>query len=533
MTEHPQKIGPYRIESWLGAGGMGEVYRAYDDRLGRRVALKQILTRNAADPEARGRFLREARSAAKLSHPAVVQVHDILEAEGCDWIVMELAEGQTLKTLLTDGPFPVRRALPLAAEIAAGLAAAHGQGIVHRDLKTENVMVTPEEHAKILDFGLAKPFLHGEEDAYVTADGVIIGTPRSMSPEHAMGRQVDHRSDLFSLGILLYEMLTGTSPFAAESKIKTLKKISRDRQIPVCELVPEIPRPLSDLVERLLEKDPEHRPQSADEVALALEPVTRSLPDGTRAPSPPRPARPPAALEPGESETIDARGLRRKAGERRQITVMSCKLIEVSSSSLDPEVLYEVTPRFQALAREVVARFDGYLANALERRLLVYFGYPQAHEDDARQAVDAALELVLQVERLADRRRREGQTVLALRAAVHTGPAVVFPGAQQELILGGTYDLVSGLEAAAGPNRVVVSDATHRLSAGIFDSEPLPSVELPGFSRPVAAHRVLAAREPRRAVRGRLAEIHGRFTEGLGTPTSRRPRRSWPSWHEG
>jgi eukaryotic-like serine/threonine-protein kinase len=264
-------LGPYRLEGRLGRGGMGEVYRAFDERLERAVAVKLIRPETADDLRARERFRREARAAAALNHPAIVQIHDILETPEGDAIVMELVAGETLASLLATGPLDLPRALRLGVEIAEGLAAAHARGIIHRDLKPENVMVTADGWAKILDFGLAKRHLgEGEGEASLSVAGTVLGTYRSMSPEQARGLPVDARSDLFALGSLLYEALTGVSPFAGGTVLETLTRICTARQRPAAELRPEVPAALSELVDRLLEKDPARRPESAFEVAAAL-----------------------------------------------------------------------------------------------------------------------------------------------------------------------------------------------------------------------------------------------------------------------
>ncbi len=269
----PDRIGPYRIESRLGVGGMGRVYKAYDQRLDRLVAIKLILAAVDADEATRDRFRREARAAAKLSHPSIVQIYHLLEVDQDDYIVMEFVDGQTLAELLHDGPVGLLMALSLAHDVAAGLAEAHAAGIVHRDLKTENVIVTPGNRAKILDFGLAKPIWHGETEAPLTGKGNILGTCRAMSPEQANGLDVDHRSDLFSLGTLLFETATGQSPFTGPTPVATLIKVCYHQQPSVRELNPSIPEEFSALISQLLQKDPNGRPQSAHNVTAVLEQI--------------------------------------------------------------------------------------------------------------------------------------------------------------------------------------------------------------------------------------------------------------------
>ncbi len=548
----PQTIGPYRIEERLGTGGMGAVYRAYHQRLDRWVALKRIHPEAAAEPRARRRFLREARAAARLNHPAIVQVYDIVEAEGSDWIVMELVEGTQLASLVRSGPLELDRFLPLAVEIAAGLAAAHEAGIIHRDLKTENVVVTAGNRAssgratpgrassgraKILDFGLAKPLQVQDDDGTVSVEGVVLGTPRAMSPEQARNLELDHRSDLFSLGTLYYEMLTGATPFLGSSWYETLRRVHRRRHTPVRKQNPAIPRGLSNLIDRLLEKDPARRPQSAAEVALALQRLARdagveeavsglALPSaaaGAEAETAAGPLPTPTSeealpiaettigLQPSAPAPRSVTGAlpvaaptslgRHDTEERRQLTILCCDLIGAAggSSALDPETLSEVAPAFQDLATRTIDRYAGHLANVLGHRVVSTFGYPQAQEDDARRAVLTALELVAEVERLAARRRDS----VALRVGIHTGLAIVLSGSASghrasggtgQLVLGQTLDLATGIGSLAPANSVLVSDATEPLVEKFFALEALEPVAFPGFDQPLAAHRVLAAR---------------------------------------
>jgi len=276
------RVGPYRVTSQLGRGGMGEVYEAFDARLDRTVALKRVhLAGSGPGSSRRRRFRREARAAAGLSHPALVQIYDLLEQDGEDWLVMERVEGRPLSELLEDGPLSEAQAVPLARQIAEGLAAAHERGVVHRDLKTENVIVTPEGRAKILDFGLAKRLAGTNSDrgdSSLTDERQILGTFRAMAPEQIRGGTTDSRSDLFSFGVLLYEMSTGRSPFADPDPTVALRRVCADDPRPPIEVDPTLTAELSDLVLRLLEKDPEQRPQSASEVAATL----RDLEAGVR-----------------------------------------------------------------------------------------------------------------------------------------------------------------------------------------------------------------------------------------------------------
>lgn len=262
-----ERIGPYRILSRLGAGGMGEVFLALDERLDRRVALKRIRPSGELTPDRRERFRREARLAARLNHPAIVQIYDVLSDGDAEILVFEYVEGSTLKRLVDQAPLSPGRAAAFGRDIAEGLAEAHRQGIVHRDLKSENVLVTAAGRAKVADFGVAKGHLEGDD---LTATGMVVGTTRTMSPEQARGEPADFRSDLFSLGVLLYEALGGRSPFVGANQLSTLQRVLNDHPPPLTLAVPGVPKAFSDLVDRLLAKEPHLRPRSASEAATAL-----------------------------------------------------------------------------------------------------------------------------------------------------------------------------------------------------------------------------------------------------------------------
>ncbi|HEX5716262.1 MAG TPA: protein kinase [Thermoanaerobaculia bacterium] len=277
----PEYIGAYRLESLLGRGGMGEVFLAWDERLERRVAIKRIREDAFALAHQRERFRREARMAARLSHAAVVQIHDLVldsSGDGGDAIVMEYVQGTTLAERMAQGPLETIHAVRLAREIAEGLAAAHAAGLIHRDLKAENVIVTPLGHAKILDFGLARP-LPGEtgEDDLLTHHGAVLGTSYAMSPEQAGGEELDERSDLFSLGVLLRQMLTGRSPFLGENSLGTLKRVLTEQPPALASVRPGLPAGLASLADSLLAKNRDQRPRSAEQVARKLERIEREL----------------------------------------------------------------------------------------------------------------------------------------------------------------------------------------------------------------------------------------------------------------
>ncbi len=266
----PEHIGSYRVLGRLGRGGMGEVFLAWDDRLRRKVAIKRIRGDSEVSPTLRQRLLREARAAASLSHSAIVQIYDLIADDEGDCIVMEYVEGRTLGARLSEGPLPLETALRLARDIAEGLATAHAAGIVHRDLKADNVIVTPAGHARVLDFGLARRLSGATDEMILTQHGFILGTCHAMSPEQAAGGEADARSDLFSLGILLYHMLTGVSPFLAATPRETLLRVLNYHPPPIIAVRADVPPELGALITRLLAKAPEDRPQNAGAVIRAL-----------------------------------------------------------------------------------------------------------------------------------------------------------------------------------------------------------------------------------------------------------------------
>jgi eukaryotic-like serine/threonine-protein kinase len=294
------RLGPFEILASLGAGGMGEVYRARDTRLGREVAVKVLPAGVSSNSERLKRFEKEARSASSLNHPNIVTVYDIGESGGTSFIAMEVVDGRTLREILADGALPPKMLLAIAAQVADGLAKAHGAGIVHRDLKPENVMVTRDGLVKILDFGLAK--LTQPEDpsgatqsptvSGATEPGIVMGTVGYMSPEQALGKPLDFRSDLFSFGSIVYEMATGKRAFARGSDPETLTAIIRDEPEPIGALAPLSPAPLRRIVERCLAKSPDDRYASTRDMARDVQDLREQPTAGSQAEAAPSGATP-------------------------------------------------------------------------------------------------------------------------------------------------------------------------------------------------------------------------------------------------
>ncbi len=278
-------LGPYKILAIIGAGGMGEIYRAHDPRLSREVAIKVLPAEFANDPERLRRFEQEARAASAINHPNILSIHDVGREGDTSYLVTELLEGETLRQRLADGALPVRRATDYGLQIARGLSAAHEKGIVHRDLKPENIFVTSDGGVKILDFGLAKfsscsmGIASGSAAtvAAATAPGVVLGTVGYMSPEQIRGQPVDQRTDIFALGCVLYEMLSGTRAFSAETPADTMSAILGRDPAPLGEPGRRVPPELGRLLRQCLEKRPQDRFASARDLALALSAVAEAL----------------------------------------------------------------------------------------------------------------------------------------------------------------------------------------------------------------------------------------------------------------
>lgn len=511
-----QWIGPYRILRRLGTGGMGEVFLAHDPRLERRVAIKRLIPQAfGVQPTVQARLRREARLAAQINHPAVAQIYDLLTLDDIDHIVMEFVPGRSLRDVLSDGPLPLGQGLPILVDIATGLTFAHRHHIIHRDLKTENVLVDDHGQAKIVDFGIARPVATDGDGslASLTHTGAVIGTSRAMSPEQAAGHAVDFRSDLFSFGVLIYEVLTGISPFTGRNVLDTLMRLHNHQPESIRQLDPAIPMPLSDLVEQLLAKSPEARPASTDMVAsllqrmlgtqattasadpappppATLEGVRRppALPtgssttavapsrtrDGLQAPMPTEPSRP-AVRPAGRSSTVGSRVSRthQPTGERRWVTVLFGDLVDRArpDEDLDPESLFELLPLVNETVEPIIESFRGHFSETSDLRFLAYFGFPKSYGDDARRAVHCALE----VRRALDRMLKAQGLEWAPRQALHTGAGVAHSHSAQgpTLTLGNTLDRTMSMRLQAAPGSVVVSAETQRRLGEAFELRPL------------------------------------------------------------
>src|SRR5215813_4983458 len=328
------RFNHYEVISRLGAGGMGEVYLAEDPRLGRQVAIKVLPVEFAKDADRLRRFEQEARATSALNHSNFLTVYDIGEHEGAPYIVAELLEGEELSGLIKEGAIATRKTLDYARQIAEGLAAAHAKGIIHRDLKPENLFVTKDGRVKILDFGLAKlrPQQFGDIDKdaptqkRITDPGVIMGTVGYMSPEQVRGQETDHRSDIFSFGVILYEMLSGQRAFRGDSAIEVMNAILKEEPPEFSETKEQISPQLEMIVRRCLEKQPERRFHSAHDLGFALEALSSGSFGGSFGSSSPRLQT--AAVLPAVTERM---GAARWLGRERLIWLSATVLLALTA----------------------------------------------------------------------------------------------------------------------------------------------------------------------------------------------------------
>jgi serine/threonine-protein kinase len=377
------RLGPYEILAALGAGGMGEVYRARDPRLGREVALKVLPPEVAGSEDRLRRFEQEARAAGSLNHANIVTVYDVGKAGDIAFIAMEFIEGEELRTLIGEGrPLPVEKAVSIAAQVADGLAYAHQHGVVHRDIKPANIMVAPSGPVKITDFGIARMRSSGD----LTQTGMMLGSPKYMSPEQVIGKRADHRSDIFSLGVILYEMLTGTAPFNGDNVTALMYQIVNFVPPAPSAVNPTVPELLDYIVAKMLTKALDERYHGAQDVTRDLRECERQMSAPLTTTAPPRPG---AALASGlEPELVDTNA---------KTVVMAQTLNRTRQADSAPE---EMSP---SPARGLAHSFDSLEAT---QRLATLTGASSTlGERDERQSTTQALGSMPRPQRAGWRRR--------------------------------------------------------------------------------------------------------------------------------
>ena len=455
--------GRYELRSLLGRGGMGAVYLGFDTQLGRQVAIKVLPEATAQQQSARERLLREAQAAAALNHPGICAIYSIEKSEDLLFLVLEHIQGHSFRDLLDNAasgwPPEPRTAAGYILQVAEALLAAHAAGIVHRDIKSSNLMLSPAGQVKVLDFGLAQ--MSGAK--VLTEGGNAVGTPAYASPEQIRGEPIDARTDLWSLGVVFYEVLTGRRPFSGDSMASVIHAVLDGEPRPIRGLCPAAPAPLARVIGKLLTKNPERRYASARALIQELRPLALASPPYTAVSAP----------ETG----IEARLGR---AERRTITFLHIELAPVSSD-LDPEDFQTALERSRAVCAKVVERYSGWLQPLIGNAGIALFGYPEAREDAVRLAVEAGLVLAEAFAR--------GHSGFCLRAGVDTSLAVAEAGGA---ISGEGFDLARALAQRAGANEVLIADGTARNVEGLFEFAQGEELQLAG-GRLLKFRRVLHA----------------------------------------
>src|SRR5688572_9208772 len=446
-SEHPRPlvnpgralVGRYQLLDLLGAGGAGEVYAGHDPQLDRPVAVKRLRADVASSAD-RIQLAHEARVNARLEHPNIVRVYDFLTVGNDDYIVSEYIDGSSLAELLVPESTDVEGHLATALAIIRGLSYAHASGVVHLDLKTENVLIGRDGVPKIADFGIAQLSEPGRAQAPLTG-AVIRGTFRSMSPEQTLASPADARSDLFSFGTLLYELFGGVSPFHVKGNaVETIRRIREHQPLPLRELRADVPAALSELVEQLHRKDPADRPRSARDVEAVLQHL---LERRTRRVSAPGAVEPPV--------------------ERRLLSVLTLELCSASpgANMERAESYLRAAVRFQKAVALMVERREGHLLSSLGHRAVICLGYPRAHDNNCERAARLFLELrvKLAMEQLA--------SVAELRGGLDVGETLLFGG----LAAGPSLAAAAALCDAAAAGELLVSSHAQRILRRFFAFE--------------------------------------------------------------
>jgi serine/threonine protein kinase/tetratricopeptide (TPR) repeat protein len=512
-------LGPYSIIEKLGSGGMGTVYLAKDARLGRRVALKILPAHFANDEELVRRFEQEARAASSLNHPNIITVHEVGEHEGRRFIVTEFVEGRTLREAMADGPMQTREALGVCAQVAGALAKAHAAGVVHRDVKPENIMVDDDGHVKVLDFGIAKRLAQtvAAVDTQAptsahhvnTAAGVVLGTSTYMSPEQLRGEELDARTDIWSLGVVLYEALSGRPPFDAPNYGDLVVSILHGTPRPLSDLRGDVSEGLEAILLRALSKERAVRFDSAKEMQAELKEVLRSLDvaaeaaRATRGVSPPRThALTPEAAPPQRTAHAQRREpvATQTSEQRKQLTVAFAdlsglaSLAETEAGEDAGELLGELWPLVDA----VVEEYGGSVGKHVGDTLVALWGALSTREDDPERAVRAALAMRQRIadfaaQRLprslvtyasdaasADARPAETQAEAPLvRVGISTGRVLLgeVGTTGETTVTGDAVRTASRLQQAAPPGVVLLSHDTYRHVRGVFSVHPPETLE--------------------------------------------------------
>ncbi len=459
-----RRIGPYAIVEEVGRGGMGVVFKARDKRLDRLVAIKMLTPGLNADETAKSRFIAEARAAAGLEHPNIATIYDIGEAtDGRLYIAMAFYEGETLSDRLERGALEIDEAVGIARHVAAGLIRAHERHIVHRDIKPANILLVEGGGVKILDFGIAKI-----ANLALTQSGATIGTVAYMSPEQARGGEVDHRSDIWSLGVVLYEMLAARRAFDGVYQDAVIYAILHEQPAPLRELRKEVPGSLSGIVDRALQRDPADRFESAEALLNALTHL-----DGRAAAS--VPSRLPSAIPERVRATVVVSQL------HGYMQLMEC---------IVPQELEAVNTRIRNDVEELVRTFDGRVHQCEGDSIITLFGVPETHEDDFVRGVRAARGIHTLLKTIGDELEARAACRLSPASGVDTGVLVVQSQQDELSVTGSALNVATQLSLHAESGEILISPDCERLVRPFFEMEPGHATRIKGSSAAVTPFRL-------------------------------------------
>ncbi|HEV7893361.1 MAG TPA: protein kinase [Pyrinomonadaceae bacterium] len=539
--EAGRRVGSYRVLGTLGEGGMGKVYLAADERLVRRVALKLLPQSFVVDAERVRRFEQEARAASALNHPNILTIHEIGDDAGLRFIATEFVEGLTLREHLRQGPLRLTEVLELGIQLAAALGAAHAARVVHRDVKPENVMVRPDGYVKVLDFGLAKPAREEAASGLASNDsgerarslvsthpGMIMGTVRYMSPEQARGLEVDERTDVWSLGVVLYECVAGRAPFEGPTNSDVLASVLNREPAPLARDASEVPAELERIVTKALAKDREERYQTAKDLGIDLRRLKQRLEFEAEMSRGRTQTSTATETAPQTDETHAAQSSSNMTATRapseqiKQVTILFADVggLAAVTEALDAEELGELMDALWRRIDAAVMDSGGRVDRRMGEQLMALWGERVAHEDDPAHAVRAALRVRREVAEFVAENLNEsnsdGEACEFVRAGVNTGAVLLSAaGAAGELTAtGAAVHVAQRLGQSAPAGGVLISHDTYHHVRGLFDVRETELASVRGVGEPVRAYFV--EREKPRAFRLRARGVEGVETRMVG-----------------